>query len=276
MSLRIQTKSLTSSGDWLFSFHLNLLSGVGRYYLTTRFQKWLIIWCMFVHDLKLAGISLSEFPCGRELNRRLIWRWSGVRGISLLGRSATFVRGRELKMASLSTNIFGMRQVRVFLSLESTEAFFSLSVSCAPEHSRSGAISRVEFPSCVCSCKSFVYFVVVEALYTFLELFWRSNECLSIIIVLHFWLTLSTSKTCIEEITGVEIWAAFKVDCSRDQARKDQSIMLFKIFFCVLYIKWSKEVTTIEEREFCCEWWETESWKRNHAWLYVLCIKSSA
>ena len=98
MSFRIQTKSLTLSGDCLFSFHLDLFSGVSRYSLTSRFQKWFIICWRFLYDLKLTAIWLPNFPGGRELNGRLIRKWLGVRGISLSGRSATFVRGREFKM----------------------------------------------------------------------------------------------------------------------------------------------------------------------------------
>ena len=100
--LIINFKSLTLSRD---SFHFDLLSSVGRYSLTSRFQKWFIICCRFCLFFKLAGIWLSNFPGGRELNGRLIRKWLGVRGISLLGRSATFVRGLVFKMASHSTSI---------------------------------------------------------------------------------------------------------------------------------------------------------------------------
>ena len=104
MSFRIQTTSLTLSGDWLFSFHFDLLCSVGKYSLTSRFQKWFIICCRFRHVLMLAGIWLSNFPGGRDFNGRLIRKWLGVRGISLSGRAATFVRGLEFKLASLSTS----------------------------------------------------------------------------------------------------------------------------------------------------------------------------
>ena len=86
------------------SISLNLLSSVGRYSLTSRFQKWFIIWCRFVHVLKLAANGPSKFPVDRELNERMTRRLIGVRGISLSERSATFVRGRQLNMASLSTS----------------------------------------------------------------------------------------------------------------------------------------------------------------------------
>ena len=43
MSFSIQRTSLTLRGDWLFSFHSDLSSSVGRYSLTSRFQKWFII-----------------------------------------------------------------------------------------------------------------------------------------------------------------------------------------------------------------------------------------
>ena len=67
---------------------------------------WFFICCGFLHVLKLAGIWLSNFPGGRELKGRLIRKWLGVRGNSLLRRPATFVRGSDFKVASLSTSIF--------------------------------------------------------------------------------------------------------------------------------------------------------------------------
>ena len=45
------------------------------------------------------------FLAGRELKGRLNRKGLGVRGILLSGRSAKFVRGREIKMASISTSI---------------------------------------------------------------------------------------------------------------------------------------------------------------------------
>ena len=103
MTFRIQATSL--SGDWLFSFHLDHLSSVGRYSWKSRLQKWFIICCRSLHDLKLAGIWLSKFPGGRELNGQLIRKWLGVRGIWLSGRLVIFVRVREFKIASLSISI---------------------------------------------------------------------------------------------------------------------------------------------------------------------------
>ena len=89
----------------MFSFRFDLLCSLNRYSLTRRFQKWFTICCTFRHVLKLAGIWVSNFPGGRDLNGRLIRKWLGVRGISLSGISETIVRGLEFKMASLSTSI---------------------------------------------------------------------------------------------------------------------------------------------------------------------------
>ena len=172
MSFRIQTTSLTLSGDWLFSFHFDLLSSVGRYSLTIRFQKWFIICCRFRHVLKLAGVWLSNFPGGRELNGRLIKKWLGVRGISLSGRTATFVRGLEFKMASLSASIdWNTSSESRFEPRMISSVFFRCLYQVLPNTAKVGAIGRVEFPSRVCSSKSLVNFVVVKALYTFLQLF---------------------------------------------------------------------------------------------------------
>ena len=84
------TTSLSLSSDWLFSFHSDLLSSVGRYSLTSRSHNRFIICCRFLHVLKMAGIWLSNFPGGRELNIRLIRKWLGVRGVSLSGRAVLF------------------------------------------------------------------------------------------------------------------------------------------------------------------------------------------
>ena len=97
--------SLTLSGVWPLSLHLDIFNSVGRYSLTSRFQKWLTICCTFFQDLKLAGSWLSNFPGGRELNGLLIRKWCGVRGISFSGRSATIVSGLEFNIASVSTKI---------------------------------------------------------------------------------------------------------------------------------------------------------------------------
>ena len=97
--------SLTLSGVWPLSLHLDLFNSVERYSLTSRFQKWSTICCTFFQDLKLAGSWLSNFPGGRELNGLLIRKWFGVRGISFSGRSATIVSGLEFNIASVSTKI---------------------------------------------------------------------------------------------------------------------------------------------------------------------------
>ena len=118
MSFRIQPTSLTFSCDLLFSLHLDHFNSTSRYSLTSCFQYWFIICCIILHVLKLAGIWLSKFPGGRELNERVIIKWLGVRGNSMSRRSATFVSVSEFKMASLSTSIFGIRQMRAFLSIK--------------------------------------------------------------------------------------------------------------------------------------------------------------
>ena len=97
--------SLTLSGVWSLSLHLDLFNSIGRYSLTSRFQKWLTICCTFFQDLKLAGSWLSNFPGVRELNGLLIRKWFDVRGISFSGRSATIVSGLEFNIASVSTKI---------------------------------------------------------------------------------------------------------------------------------------------------------------------------
>ena len=97
--------SLTLSDVWPPSLHLDLFNSVGRYSLTSRFQKWLTICCTFFQDLKLAGSWLSNFPVGRELNGLLNRKWFGVRGLSFSGRSATIVSGLEFNIASVFTKI---------------------------------------------------------------------------------------------------------------------------------------------------------------------------
>ena len=101
----MQTMSLTLSSVWSLSVHLNLFNSVGKYSLTSRFQKWLTICSTFFQDLKLAGSWLSNFLGGRELNGLLIRKWFGVRGTSFFGRSATIVSGLVFNIASVSTKI---------------------------------------------------------------------------------------------------------------------------------------------------------------------------
>ena len=87
--------SLTLSGVWSLSLHLDLFNSVGRYSLTSCFQKWLTICRRFFQDLKLASSWLSNIPGGRverSLDQKMVWRerhfnfwkvsdnrqWSGV------------------------------------------------------------------------------------------------------------------------------------------------------------------------------------------------------
>ena len=110
--------SLTLSGVWPLSLHLDLFNSVGRYSLTSRCKKWLTICCTFFQDLKLAGSWLSNFPGGRELNGLLIRKWFGVRGISFSGRSATIVSGLEFNIASARPKLSWKHQATIFWSLE--------------------------------------------------------------------------------------------------------------------------------------------------------------
>ena len=119
----------------------------------------------------LAGIWLSNFPGGRDFNGRLIRKWLGVRGISLSGISATFVRGLEFKLASLSTSVvWSTSSESRFEPKMISSVLFAVCIKRSQTPPK-GAIGRVEFPSRICSSKSFVNFFIVKALYTFLQLF---------------------------------------------------------------------------------------------------------
>ena len=83
-------------------FPLDLLISAGRYSLTSRLQKRFIRCCRRLHILEQPGIWLSNSHGGRGLNGL---KGLDMRGISLSGRSATSIRGGDIRMASLSNSI---------------------------------------------------------------------------------------------------------------------------------------------------------------------------
>ena len=136
MSFNAQTTSLTVRGDWLLSLNFDLLCGLCRYSLASRFLKFFINCCSFLHVLKLAGEMLSISPGGKELNGRLIRKWLCVWEVSrcLEGRRRLWVDvdSKRLQLPPVLFKIISRE--KGFLSLEWSAALFSLSVSSALRH----------------------------------------------------------------------------------------------------------------------------------------------
>ena len=99
--------SLTLSGVWSLSLHLDLFNSVGRYSLTSCFQKWLTICCTFFCTRLEAGgflaVELSWWEkIERSVDQKMVWR---ERHFSFSGRSETIVSSLEFNVALVSTKI---------------------------------------------------------------------------------------------------------------------------------------------------------------------------